>query len=69
MVVGPRAYALDPGSFAEVSDGVVKVRAYCPHATIRWGSGFLVGSSVVMTAHHVVAACHGVAVLTKGKCA
>lgn len=66
MVAVPRASALDPGSFAEVSDGVVKVRAHCAHG-VTWGSGFLVGSSVVMTAHHVVAGCHGVAVLTKGK--
>jgi hypothetical protein len=66
LVTGPPASALDPQSFAEVSSGVVKVRAHCPEGTVL-GSGFLVGSSVVMTAHHVVAGCRGVAVLAKGK--
>src|SRR6516162_6608746 len=66
LVAGPHASALDPQSFAEVSDGVVKIRAHCPDGTTT-GSGFLVGSSVVMTAHDVVAGCRGVAVWAKGK--
>jgi hypothetical protein len=58
------ASALDPQSFAQVSSGIVQVKAHCPDGVVL-GSGFLVGTSVVMTAHHVVAGCHGVTVLTK----
>jgi S1-C subfamily serine protease len=60
------ASALDPQSFAEISSGVVKIRATaCKGGGVSLGSGFLLGTSVVMTAHNVVAGCRRVQVLVK----
>jgi S1-C subfamily serine protease len=62
------ASALDPESFATVSSGVVKVKATnCKGGGIYWGSGFLVGTSVAVTAGHVTAGCRTVQVLVKNK--
>jgi hypothetical protein len=62
------ASALDPQSFAEVSSGIVLVQAAnCRDGGISRGSGFLVGTSVVMTASHVVQGCRSVRVLVKEK--
>ena len=47
--------AVSPGTFAEVSTGVALIRTYsCNGKSVGQGSGFLVGTSVVMTARHVV---------------
>jgi len=44
-----------PGTFSRVSSGVALIRAYgCGGTFVSQGTGFLVGSSVVMTARHVV---------------
>jgi S1-C subfamily serine protease len=60
------ASALDPQSFADVSSGVVFIRATgCAGGAIHSGSGFLIGNSVVMTAYHVVRGCRAVRVLVK----
>jgi hypothetical protein len=46
---------LSPGLFQRVSSGVALIKTYtCGGRPIGQGSGFLVGSSVVMTARHVV---------------
>jgi len=46
---------LDPGTFADLATGVVLVRGFdCSGVARISGTGFLVGSSVVMTARHVV---------------
>jgi hypothetical protein len=60
------ASALDPQAFADVSSGVVLVKASC-RGGISQGSGFLVGNAVVMTARHVVDRCHAIRVLVKRK--
>jgi Trypsin-like peptidase domain len=60
------ASALDPESFAEVSSGIVFIKtSNCRGGTRGSGSGFLVGTSVVMTATHVVNGCRTVRVLVK----
>jgi S1-C subfamily serine protease len=60
--------ALDPQSFADVASGVVFVRATgCAGGATQTGSGFLVGTSVVMTAHHVLAGCRAARVLVEEK--
>jgi hypothetical protein len=47
--------ALDPETVASISDGVVLIRTFdCRGYQKFSGSGFLVGTSVVMTARHVV---------------
>src|SRR4249920_1036232 len=47
---------VSPGTFSRVSSGVALVRAYgCGGKPLGQGTGFLVGTSVVMTARHVVA--------------
>lgn len=62
------ASALDPESFAQVSSGVVLIRATnCRGGGLYNGSGFFVGSSVVMTATHVVHGCRTVRVLVNEK--
>ena len=51
----PNRGALAPALFSELSSGVALVRTFnCHGKAIGEGSGFLVGSSVVMTADHVV---------------
>jgi hypothetical protein len=51
----PSARALDPSRFAELASGVVLVRAFnCSGSANDEGSGFLIGSRVVMTARQVV---------------
>jgi hypothetical protein len=51
----PRAANLDPGTFAELSSGVVLIRGFtCRGVAAISGTGFLVGRSVAMTARHVV---------------
>ena len=46
---------LSPAMFQEVSTGVALIRTYgCGGRPIAEGTGFLVGSSVLMTARHVV---------------
>src|SRR4051794_36811332 len=47
--------ALSPARFSAISTGVALVRTYdCRGRTTGFGSGFLIGASVVMTARHVV---------------
>ena len=59
--------ALDPHVFETVSSGVVLVKATgCPGAGASLGSGFFVGTKVVMTARHVVNDCRTVRVLIEG---
>jgi hypothetical protein len=57
-VVGPDARTrpqLNPGQFAELSTGIVLVRALtCSGKWFSEGTGFLIGESVVMTARHVL---------------
>jgi hypothetical protein len=55
---------LDPESFAQVSSGIVLIKCAGKAGS---GSGFLVGTSVVMTATHVVDGCRSVRVLIKEK--
>ncbi len=51
----PGARGLDPELFAQLSSGIALVRSFDCHGNgIEEGSGFLVGSSIVMTAGHVV---------------
>jgi S1-C subfamily serine protease len=57
------ASAVDPQIFADVSSGIVRVRAEC-RGGASVGTGFLVGTRVVMTARHVVRACHDIRVHT-----
>jgi S1-C subfamily serine protease len=57
------ADAIDPGTFAEVASGIVLVRADCAAGTST-GTGFLVGSRVVMTARHVVKGCRNTRIHT-----
>jgi S1-C subfamily serine protease len=62
------ASALDPQSFEEISSGVVKIKATsCKSGGWSVGSGFLVGTSVVVTAHHVVAGCRAAQVLVQNR--
>ena len=66
LLLPARASALDPESFSTIASGVVKIKAtHCKGGGYSLGSGFLLGTSVVMTAHHVVAACRQVDVLVK----
>lgn len=52
---GATGAALSPTKFAEVSTGVALIKTYGCGGRLRGtGSGFLVGSSVVMTAEHVL---------------
>ncbi len=49
------ASEVSPETFAEVSSGVALIRTYgCRGKPLGQGTGFLVGTSVVMTARHVV---------------
>jgi S1-C subfamily serine protease len=57
------AKALDPDTFVTVSTGIVRVRADCAEG-VSLGTGFLVGSRVVMTARHIVKGCRHVEVHT-----
>jgi hypothetical protein len=51
----PQAGLLDPSLFADLSTGIALVRAFtCGGSLIDQGTGFLVGTSVIMTARHVV---------------
>jgi Trypsin-like peptidase domain len=62
------ASALDPQSFEEISSGVVKIRATnCRGGGTGFGSGFLIGTSVVVTAHHVVKDCRQAQVLVNNR--
>jgi hypothetical protein len=46
---------VSPDTFSEVSSGVALIKTYkCNGAPIAQGTGFLVGTSVVMTARHVI---------------
>jgi hypothetical protein len=52
----PAATDVSPGVFNEVSTGVAYITTFtCGGRLIGQGTGFLVGTSVVMTARHVVA--------------
>jgi S1-C subfamily serine protease len=55
------ASAIDPATFAEVSSGIVRVKADCGRQ-ISTGTGFLIGRRVVMTARHVVRGCRNIRV-------
>jgi V8-like Glu-specific endopeptidase len=51
----PKSVSLDPGLFSDLSSGVVLIRGFSCSGTAKVsGTGFLVGSDVVMTARHVV---------------
>ena len=51
----PQGAALDPGFFSRIASGVVPIRGFgCTGAPRITGTGFLVGSGVVMTARQVV---------------
>ncbi len=53
--VPPSARLLDPTLFSQIASGVVLIKGFdCAGSAKITGSGFLVGSSVVMTARHVV---------------
>ena len=53
--IRPTTASLDPTLFSQLSSGVVLVRGFsCSGAAKIEGTGFLVGSGVVMTARHVV---------------
>ena len=56
--VAPSSHAardVSPGTFSRVSSGVALIRTYgCGGKSLGQGTGFLVGSSVVMTARHVI---------------
>jgi len=68
LALATGASGLDPQSFADVASGVVLVRATgCPGGETQTGSGFLVGTSVVVTAHHVVAGCRAARILVEEK--
>ncbi len=55
LSVGP-AHALDPKTFAEVSSGVGRIHVYsCNGRLMGQGTGFLIGTKLMMTAKHVVA--------------
>ena len=46
---------VSPGTFRKVASGVALIKTYrCNGARLGQGSGFLIGTSVVMTARHVV---------------
>lgn len=54
-LVRDQRIALSPQLFSEVASGVVLIRTFnCGGTAIASGSGFLVGTTVVMTARHVV---------------
>jgi hypothetical protein len=57
------ASAITPQTFTHVSSGVVLIHSTC-HGLQYSGSGFLVATSVVMTADHVVKGCERVRVHT-----
>ena len=60
--------ALSPARFSAISSGVVLVETFdCDGNAIALGSGFLVGTSVVMTARHVVANSCGIKVRGAGR--
>lgn len=68
LTVSGAAQALDPASFAQVASGVVLIKATnCRGGGFDLGSGFFVGSSVVMTATHVSRDCRSARVLVNGK--
>lgn len=68
LVVPASASALDPQSYESISSGVVKIRATnCKGGGTSFGSGFLVGTSVVVTAHHVVKDCRQAQVLVNNR--
>ena len=49
------AAAIDPGDFAELSTGIGRVVVRdCQNHLLSQGTGFLVGTRVLMTAHHVL---------------
>lgn len=49
------AQVVNPGTFSRVSSGVALIRSYsCKGKPLGQGTGFLVGTSVVMTARHVI---------------
>jgi Trypsin-like peptidase domain len=53
--VSPAAVQLDPGLFSQIASGVVLIRGFdCSGSAKISGTGFLVGTGVVMTARHVV---------------
>lgn len=58
--------ALGPDRFAQLSTGVALVRSYNCSGSADEGTGFLVGSRLLMTARHVVAAACKVNVLIGG---
>jgi hypothetical protein len=63
----PQASHLDPSLFADLATGITLIRTFtCGGTATGEGTGFLVGTSVVMTARHVIrGACH-VKVLVDG---
>ncbi len=53
--VVPSAGAIDPGAYEELASGVGRIVVRdCQSRLLSQGTGFLVGSKVVMTAHHVL---------------
>lgn len=68
LLLPARASALDPDSYSTIASGVVKIKAtHCKGGGTSIGSGFLLGTSVVMTAHHVVAGCRQATVLVRNQ--
>jgi S1-C subfamily serine protease len=64
----PSVSSLDPATFAAISDGVGRVLASsCKGGGRRRGTGFLIGSQLMMTARHVVAGCSAVRVVLGGR--
>lgn len=63
----PQASHLSPDLFAELSTGIALVRTFsCAGKATDEGSGFLVGTAVVMTARHVLLGACRVKVLVDG---
>jgi len=55
LLVGPGANAATPQQlFATDSSGMLKVNVVCAHNARQYGSGFLLGPNVMMTARHVL---------------
>lgn len=67
-VARPSVSALDPAEFAAIADGVGRVLvSNCGGGGRGQGTGFLIGSQLLMTARHVVAGCSSVRVVLGGK--
>src|SRR6202022_1662584 len=63
----PQTNRLDPTLFANLATGITTVRTFnCGGTATGEGTGFLVGTSVVMTARHVIRGACSVKVLVAG---